>query len=185
MDQLLFEQLLSFFKALADENRLKLIGMLAEKECSVEELATRLNIREPTVSHHLARLRELDLVTMRREGNTHLYQLQATSLHKLSKDVLSLERITAPDADPAEDLWQRKVLKDYLQEGRLSQIPASRKKREVILHWLVNQLEWEKRYPEKEINLFLGQYHSDFATLRRELIMTKLMMRENNVYWRI
>lgn len=185
MDQLLFEQLLSFFKALADENRLKLIGMLAEKECSVEELATRLKVREPTVSHHLARLRELDLVTMRKEGNTHLYHLQATSLHKLSKDVLSLESIAAPDAEPNEDLWERKVLKDYLQEGRLSQIPASRKKREVILRWLVNQLEWEKRYPEKEINAFLLQFHWDSATLRREFIMSKLMMRENNVYWRI
>ena len=185
MDQLLFSQLLAFFKALADENRLKLIGLLAEKECSVEELATRLNIREPTVSHHLARLRELDLVSLRKEGNTHLYRLQATSLHKLSKDVLALEAIAAPDPEPGEDIWERKVLKDFVQDGKIQQIPASRKKREVLLRWLVNQLAWDKRYPEKEINVFLLQFHWDSATLRREFIMTGLMQRENNVYWRI
>jgi DNA-binding transcriptional ArsR family regulator len=187
MDHVLFEQLLSFFKALADENRLKIIGMLAEKECSVEELATRLKVREPTVSHHLARLRELGLITMRKDGNTHWYCLEATSLHRLSKEVLALQEIAAPEQGSEHDLWEHKILKDYFDpiDGRLTQIPSSRKKREVILRWLVNQLEWDKRYPEKEINTFLLKYHWDSATLRREFIMTQLMYRENNIYWRI
>ncbi|PIQ23874.1 ArsR family transcriptional regulator [bacterium (Candidatus Blackallbacteria) CG17_big_fil_post_rev_8_21_14_2_50_48_46] len=185
MDQVLFEQLLVFFKTLADENRLKLIGMLAEREYSVEELATRLKVREPTVSHHLARLKELGLVKMRREGNNHYYQLEASSLHRLSKDVLSLEKIAAPEPEQATDLWEQKILKDYLQEGKLTKIPSTRKKREVILRWLVEQLAWEKRYPEKEINAFLLQYHWDSATLRREFIMTGLMQRDQGLYWRI
>lgn len=70
-----FHTLLRFFKVLANENRLKLVGILSTQECSVEELATLLKLQEPTVSHHLNKLKELHLVEMRPEGNTHLYRL--------------------------------------------------------------------------------------------------------------
>ena len=46
--------LLAFFKALSDATRLKLVGLLAQNEASVEELATMLNVSASTVSHHLA-----------------------------------------------------------------------------------------------------------------------------------
>lgn len=69
-----FNILLRFFKALADDSRLKIVGILANQECSVEELAVLLQLKEPTVSHHLAKLKELNLVTMRPEGNSRLYQ---------------------------------------------------------------------------------------------------------------
>jgi len=44
-----------------------------------------LNLKEPTVSHHLTKLKELSLVQMRPEGNTHLYQLNSETLQQLSK----------------------------------------------------------------------------------------------------
>ena len=62
------QTLLQFFKALADENRLKLLGIVAQRECSVEELAEALGLKAPTVSHHLTKLKELRLVEMRVEG---------------------------------------------------------------------------------------------------------------------
>src|SRR5690348_13204680 len=83
---------LRFFKALADESRLRLVGILATGERSVDELAALLTLRPPTVSHHLARLRELGLVTMRAEGTVHRYRLDADALRALSREVLSLER---------------------------------------------------------------------------------------------
>ncbi len=68
MSQEEFQTLLLFFKALADENRLKMIGILAEQECSVEELAAMLHLKAPTVSHHLAKLKELELVEITSPG---------------------------------------------------------------------------------------------------------------------
>jgi DNA-binding transcriptional ArsR family regulator len=85
----LFHILLQFFKALADETRLKLLGLLANREQSVEQLATQLRLKTPTVSHHLATLREAGLVGMRPEGNTHMYWLDAEALHSISKGLLS------------------------------------------------------------------------------------------------
>ena len=49
-------ELLEFFKALADANRLKIIGLLAQDEYTVEEMAEILTLRPSTVSHHLTRL---------------------------------------------------------------------------------------------------------------------------------
>ncbi|WP_289501500.1 metalloregulator ArsR/SmtB family transcription factor [Gloeocapsopsis sp. IPPAS B-1203] len=74
------QSLLRFFKVLANESRLKMLGILASRECSVEELATLLQLKEPTVSHHLNKLKELNLVKMHPEGNTHLYQLDGEAL---------------------------------------------------------------------------------------------------------
>ncbi|HEX3408506.1 MAG TPA: metalloregulator ArsR/SmtB family transcription factor, partial [Caulobacteraceae bacterium] len=60
--------LLAFFKAMANESRLRIVGLLAERERSVQELAVLLELKEPTVSHHLAALKACGLVSARAEG---------------------------------------------------------------------------------------------------------------------
>ena len=67
---------------------------------------------------------------------------------------------------------------------KLKAIPAQRKKRDVILGWLAEQFDREKRYPEAEVNRILGHFHPDFCTLRRELIMADLLRRKSGEYWR-
>jgi DNA-binding HxlR family transcriptional regulator len=178
--------MLRFFKALADESRLRLVGALAGDECSVEELATRLGLTPPTVSHHLARLREAGLVRMRRDGTTHLYRLDADALRSLSKQVLEPAAL-AGLADEPGDAWERKVLRDFFDGERLREIPAARKKRYVVLRWLAGRFEPGRRYPERELNEILRRHHSDVATLRRELVseIYGFMRREDGVYWRL
>jgi DNA-binding transcriptional ArsR family regulator len=61
--------LLRFFKALAHESRLRLLGFLAQRARTVQELASLLGLTEPTTSHHLGLLREAGLVSLRVEGN--------------------------------------------------------------------------------------------------------------------
>src|SRR5690349_17871144 len=86
---------LAFFKTLADASRLRLLGVLSHGERSVDELAELLQLRAPTVSHHLARLRSLGLVKLRVDGNVHLYQLDEDALRELSRDVFSVERVAS------------------------------------------------------------------------------------------
>jgi DNA-binding transcriptional ArsR family regulator len=64
-----------FLKALANENRLMLLCILSEGEYSVTELETLLEIRQPTLSQQLARLRADNLVTTRRDGKVIYYRL--------------------------------------------------------------------------------------------------------------
>jgi hypothetical protein len=180
-----FQQLLSFFKVLANESRLKIIGILANRECSVSDLADLLDLREPTVSHHLAKLKELDLVRLETKGNTHIYWLNEDALTDMNKQVFSTHNMARLVENVDERSWEDKVLSTFVIDGKLTQIPARFKKRLVILKWLVDKFEFERRYPEKELNEIIKRYHPDYASLRRYMIETRLMQRENAIYWRL
>ena len=174
---------LQFLRALADESRLKIVGLLANGERSVDELADALKLRAPTVSHHLAKLREVGLVGMRADGTTHLYSLNGDALRQMSKDILTRERIASLVDDVDGDAWERKVLRQSFEGDSLKRIPMSRKKRDVILTFLAGRFELGRRYTEKEVNEIIKRHHEDYATLRRELINGGWMERENSVYW--
>ena len=64
------------------------------------------------------------------------------------------------------------------------QLMQARKKREVVLRWLVERFTPEERYPEARVNELIAASHHDVETLRRELIGAGLMQRERGVYWR-
>lgn len=178
------EALLGFFKAMADESRLRIVGLLAEHERSVQELAAALGLKEPTVSHHLAILRAQGVVTARAEGTTRWHALDRTALERLSKRVLQpmKAKMVARGADAGED----KVLQGFIDaDGKLKQIPASRKKRAVVLRWLMRSFSAGRQYSEAEINAALQERHWDSATLRRELVGHRMLARKNRVYWRL
>jgi DNA-binding transcriptional ArsR family regulator len=179
------QALLDFFKALGNESRLKLLGILAQRECSVEELAALLHLKEPTVSHHLAKLKSLDLVSLTIQGNTHLYRLNLDRLQKLTKEIFSSEQLQLLTTDVEVADWDTKVLRSFVIDNRLVEIPASRKKRLVVLKWLVQKFESDRDYPELELNAILKTYHEDSATLRREFIGYHLMTRANGIYRRL
>lgn len=65
----------NFLKALAHESRLVILCILAEGEKSVSELEHELDLRQPTVSQQLARLRADGLVSTRRDGKVIYYSL--------------------------------------------------------------------------------------------------------------
>jgi DNA-binding transcriptional ArsR family regulator len=175
------EILLRFFKALANESRLKMIGLLIQ-ERSVQELAHLMELRESTVSHHLSILKGLGLVRMRLDGNTHWYRADHDALKRFNPQVLHVERTRALAGDSHDKAWERKVLASFLDGERLKEIPASRKKRRVILEWLARRFEPGATYTEVEVNRILKRHHSDSATLRREMIGYRMFERNKGLY---
>ena len=87
-------------KALANENRLLLLCLLAQGERSVTELEGRLELRQPTVSQQLARLRADNLVSYRRDGKTIYYSLASEEARRVI--ALLYEMFCAPRKDAAE-----------------------------------------------------------------------------------
>jgi predicted transcriptional regulator len=182
------EELVTFFKALADSNRLKIVGLLAEKSYSVEELAELLQLKPSTVSHHLSKLAEAELVSSRAESYYSIYQLDKKMLEEKSRSMFSQTELSNVAAEVDADAYDNKVVKDYSKrDGSLKTLPAQRKKLEAILRHVVQSFEVGKRYSEKRVNEILSQYHADTATLRRELVGFKLMEREGGggEYWRV
>ncbi len=66
---------LVFAKALADETRQKIMALCCCEWLSVTEIVEKTNVTQPTVSHHLAILREAGLVNVRSEGKQTFYTL--------------------------------------------------------------------------------------------------------------
>jgi DNA-binding HxlR family transcriptional regulator len=181
-----FDTLLQFFKVLGNESRLKILGLLANDERSVGELATLLELREPTVSHHLAAMKELGLVDVRADGNVRFYILNTNFLEDLNKDVFSQDHLASLVSEPTGDAWENRILSLYLDGETIKEIPMKRKKQRVILKWLVQKFEMDRKYHELELNERLRVYNPDVAALRRYMVEEQLMARDNqNIYWRL
>ncbi len=181
------DDVVTFFKAFADANRLKIVGLLAQQPYSVEELAALLDLKPSTVSHHLARLAEIGLVSARTESYYNVYQLDEKALEAKSRSLFSQENLKASVSEVDFDAYDSKVIGDYTRkDGSLKTIPAQRKKLEAVLRYVVKAFEVNKRYSEKKVNEILSGYHEDTASLRRELVGYGLMKREGGggEYWR-
>jgi DNA-binding transcriptional ArsR family regulator len=63
------------FRTLADPTRLRIIGLLAEHELCVTDLSAAMQVKQPAVSQQLRSMRQLGLVTVRREGRHSVYAL--------------------------------------------------------------------------------------------------------------
>ncbi len=185
MEQHTAETVLDVLKVLTNEHRLRMLGILATQECSVRELAAALGLKEPMVSRHLARLRELDLVQARQAGTTYLYSFNSTALQRINKTMFASERSTASTDAIAGDAWERSVLRNFVRGEQLQEIPHSFKKWLVILKWLAAKFEDGVKYPEAEVNEILKRHHPDHASLRRALIDYNFMRRERGIYWRL
>jgi biotin operon repressor len=166
------EPLLSFFKALADANRLRIVGLLAHRPHSVEELAAALGLRASTTSHHLARLVEAGLVSSRAEGHFHVYALDTDALEARARQLLARDGLPALAGDaPDLDAWDRKVLATFTgPDGRFSQLPMQRKKFDVLLRHVVRRLEPGAEYHERDLDEILRDFSDDTASLRRGLV---------------
>ena len=181
------EELVTFFKALADANRLKIVGLLAQQSYSVEQLAALLNLRPSTISHHLSKLSDAGLVSAKADSYYNVYHLEEEALRK-TRLLFSEQELAAVVENVDLDAYDRKIVEDYsLPSGRLKTIPAQRKKLEAVLRYVVSVFEPGVRYTEKQVNEMLSHFHEDTATLRRELVGYGLLQREDGGgrYWRV
>jgi ArsR family transcriptional regulator, arsenate/arsenite/antimonite-responsive transcriptional repressor len=69
-----------FAKAIADETRQKIMSECCCCWISVGDLANKMDVTQPTVSHHLAILREAGLVHLREEGKQTFYTLNQENI---------------------------------------------------------------------------------------------------------
>jgi DNA-binding HxlR family transcriptional regulator len=190
------ESLLLFLKALADETRLIIIGLLSEREYSVGELASDLNLTDATISHHLSKLREAGLVNLRQHGTSRFYSLNESTLARMAEHLANPKMLNPKNSPESDDKsWiedlpldedDRKVLRDYTFKRRLKQIPVKQKKLLAVLRYLTSRFAVDVKYTEREVNGVIEAFHHDYVTLRRELVNFHYLEREGGggVYWR-
>lgn len=156
-----------------------MVGLLAHRPHTVEELAEVLDIRASTVSHHAKKLMSAGLIVGEVQGHYHLYRLQLEALHEMSRRLLSPGALKTLAEDEGEDAYDRKVLATFLDdEGRLTALPMKRKKLDVVLRFALRRFEDEGPWTEKEVNARLESLSSDVASLRRGFIDHHYMTRD-------
>jgi hypothetical protein len=178
MDDEILSDLLRFFKALIDPDRLAVAGRLAAASATIESLSAELGLPRIDVQRHLDRLIEAGLV--RADGRT--FTLDRDALHVRARRVLSSGAATVKPSDSRE-----KVLFDYLRpDGSLKEIPSQLKKKHVVYEHIVARFDAGRRYSEKEINELLAHFHADFVSIRRDLFDLGYLDRaeDGSAYWR-
>lgn len=183
INQELLGTLVEFHKILADETRLKLIGLLSLRPWCGQDLALELGVSAPTISHHIGKLKKLQLVNALREDNTIYYALDVGRLRELNRALLSQE-------DPAESVpvtkerldERQKAIRDFFADDRLKALPAQRKKKLFVLEEILKAFESGREYQESEVNAVILRFFDDFCTIRREFIMNGYMRRDKGIY---
>jgi len=182
------DDLLRFFKVLGEPSRLKIVGLLAQRAHTVEDLSRQLKLSVSTVSHHLSRLADAGLVAARAESYYNLYFLKTEVLTSLAKTLLKQADQPREGAEADLDVFSRKVLETFTTpEGRITAFPVQEKKYLVLLRQVLKAFEPGVRYTEKRVNQILANYNEDTARLRRSLVEFHFMAREGGggKYWRI
>jgi hypothetical protein len=182
------EKIIPFVKALADADRLRIVGLLAQHPASVKEVAGELHLPVREAFNHLAFLEHVNVVRSRTEANESIYELDPDGLKALSRQQFASRPretyLPAPDLDPKA----RKVLATYLNaDGSIRQIPIQEPaKLKVILDYLVEAFTPGVDYTEKEVNTIIRRFNVDVSGMRRDLIDAGLLerVRDGSRYWR-
>ena len=174
-------ELLWFFKALADPARLQIAGQLAQRAQSLMELGAALGMKPVTLMKHLSMLEYAGLV--REASGKYHWHLEA--IHMLAARVADAP--AAPELPEGTPEYERAVMAAFLNaDGTLKEIPAQGKKQEVFFRHILQAFEAGREYTEKEVNDIIRRMHEDTAYFRRALIDRGWLKREvdGRRYWR-
>ena len=178
------KQLVVLGRALSDLTRIRVLGLLGQRPMYGQELAQALDVSPPTISHHLQPLVSAGLVKVRREDNFRYYELDSEGLQRLGESTQHIARsLYSSEPLPPKSDERARVVASFIKDGRLLSIPAQYKKRRYIMEEIARSFEWGRLYDEKEVNAIMRTFHDDVASLRREMIDQRIMMREAGRYW--
>ena len=166
---------------LADDDRLRTVAVLVlgSGPAPVSEVAAAAGLDLRRAAKALTRLAGAGLVDQ--VGDSYVlrperFREALNSLGRSEKAADTPNSGRGPDSD--------RILRIFVQDGKLVQIPAVHRKRLVVLDWLANMFEPGQAYPESEVNERLSAVHPDYAALRRYLVDAEFLHRRDGFYWR-
>jgi hypothetical protein len=175
-------EMVNFVKAIADADRLRIIGLLTQRSARLCEINEILGFHPADTQHHLGQLIRSGVVRLK-DG---FYELDNIALEN---HACRQFKGTRPSYAPEPDLDKNtgRVLAAHLNpDGTIKIIPLQAAKLQVILDYLIDAFTVGVNYTEKEVNLILTHFHPDTSGLRRDLIHAGLLerVRDGSRYWR-
>ncbi len=165
------ETVIQFFKAVGQAERLRILGLLANNSYTVATLAKEMRMKETAVSRHLHILQKADLIQQQKDT----YQLKPSKLTQMQQII---------DGESTPSTLETDILNQYVQDEQLTAIPQKQAEREIILHWLTQKFDPERRYTEEEVTAIVARHYRYPLTLRRILADNQFLMHTGRHYWR-
>lgn len=185
-------EVLAPLSALADETRLHILELLAtHQELFAQELITKLELSQPTVSRQLKQLRSVNLITEQRGNDANKsYQLNRETVERLFHTLMQL--LSPENAELNQNdarLTQPAALRRFLdRDARVTTWPSKQKDQQAVLAYLIGKFSLGQDYTEAQVNSLLNTWHTygNSAYLRRSLVDTGLLQRipDGSRYWR-
>ena len=165
---------------LAEEGRLKVVAAVVLGATTPTAVAGATGLDPKVVTKALDRLIRGGMV----EASTDDGLRVAVERFKEAAQQAAAQRPQRRPEEFGATADQAAILRNYLVDGKLTQVPAQRSKRLVVLDFLAGQFEPGRTYPEEQVNYVLGRFHADYAALRRYLVEEELLERRDGFYWR-
>jgi len=168
---------LDLLRAVLDSTRLATLGAGVNAVVSIEELADRLGIEHRDVADAIGSLRASGFLTQ--DGRTDELALRAIGRSLPVKEPGRGDPVAGPWTQDEADILSR-----FFAQGRLVEIPASAKKRRLILEKIAQEFEPGLRYAERDVNFTIQLIHHDYAAIRRHMVDEGFLERADGMYWR-
>ncbi|MEN8238540.1 MAG: GNAT family N-acetyltransferase [Actinomycetota bacterium] len=168
---------LGLLKAVLDPVRLAVLGASVTGAVDIAAMSVSLDVPRDEIARAVGDLRSSGL--LRPDGT-----LDSEALRTVAR---SLPDSSGGRGTPVEGPWsedEAKVLGRFFAEGRLMEIPASARKRKLVVEKVALEFEPGRRYSEREVNLAIQLIHDDYAAIRRYMIDEGFMDRADGAYWR-
>lgn len=166
-----------YLRMVLDPVRLAVLGAAAVGAVDAETLADGLGVPAKNVLLAIVKLEEAGLLDEK-------HRLDVGTLRRLGSELPTIEGADSSVTAGQWDAEESAVLHRFFDGTRLTQIPAQRSKRLVVLERLAQEFEPGLRYAERDVSLALQLWHPDYAALRRYLVDEGFLTRADGVYWR-
>jgi hypothetical protein len=167
-------------RALADPERLAIAGLIARADRTAGELSSELGVSVARVRKHLNRLTAAGVARL--DDDRRRYRLDPETLRRVAERVGPPRDSGLALGAASED--EEAVLRTFFRNGRLTEVPAKESKRRIVLERIAAEFEPGVRYDEEEVNVVVGRFLNDYASLRRYLVDEGFLTRDHGEYWR-
>jgi hypothetical protein len=164
----------TFSGLLGDEERLRVVAAIALGARTIEDVASTSELERDDVRRVLPRLISAGVVADR-DG----LRVDVDALRDAGRDRPPRQR-ELPDATPE----QARILRNFVEDGRLKALPVRASQRRVVVEYLATRFDDDIEYTEPEVNKTLRAFHDDYASLRRYLVDEGFLTRSGGRYRR-
>ncbi len=177
-----YEKNTRLLKAIADHSRIRLLNALLPNPQCVEELSERLDLAASTVSFHLKKLAEVELVYKIRDQYYTLYTINDGLLNLSLRELIHISQDDENNQNKRLKQFEDRVIRTFFNGKKLGQLPVQKKKQRIVLQVFLSDFEINRIYDESEINTIIHKRYDDHCTIRRCLIDQGMMTREKEKY---